>query len=90
MSAKIYFHGYISPFPNLVNVAEVNGNTIGQCLDHFVNLYPKVKNALFDENSKVREYFWIVVNGDVVSLEELAKPVKDGDELHIIPVVGGG
>ena len=90
MNAKVYFHGYISPSPNLVNIAEVSGNTVSQCLDHFVNLYPRIKKVLFDENGKVHEYFWIVVNTDSVSLEELTKPVKDGDELHIIPVIGGG
>ena len=90
MNAKIYFHGYISPYPNLVNIAEVSGDTVSECLDHFVNLYPGIKKVLFDENGKVCEYFWIVVNTDVVSVEELAKPVKDGDELHIIPMIGGG
>ena len=54
MSAKIHFYGYIAPFPNLENIAEVKGNTISQCLDHFVDLYPGVKNALFDENGKMK------------------------------------
>jgi len=90
MKAKVYFHGYISPYPNLVNIAEVRGNTVSQCLDYFVNLYPRIKKVLFDENGKVSEYFWIAVNTDVISVEELAKPVKDGDELHIIPMIGGG
>jgi len=90
MSAKVYFHGYIAPSPDMVNVAKVSGNTVGQCLDNFVNHYPRAKEVLFDENGKVREHFWLVINSNSISHEELDKPVKSGDELHIMQTICGG
>lgn len=89
MSIKVYFHGYISPLPNLVNVAEVSANTISQCLDEFVKFYPNAK-SLFDENGKLGDIFALFVNGDMVSPEEINKPVKDKDELHIVSLFEGG
>jgi molybdopterin converting factor small subunit len=90
MSIKVCFHGYISPLPNLVNVAEVSGNTVGQCLADFVKLYPGAKERVFDENGKLREYFALFVNEEHISPEEIDRPIKDGYELHIVPLIDGG
>jgi molybdopterin converting factor small subunit len=87
---KVCFHGYLSPLPNLVNVAEVSGKTIGQCLDEFVKLYPSAKKSLFDEKGKLSQYFAVFVNEDRVFPEEINKPIKDGHELHIVSLFGGG
>jgi hypothetical protein len=90
MSIKVYFHGYISPLPNLVNIAEVDANTIDQCLDKFIKFYPSAKECLFDENGKLKAIFGLFVNRDMVSPEEIHKPVKDKDELHIVSLFDGG
>jgi len=90
MSIKVCFHGYLSPFPDLVNVAEVRGSTIGQCLDEFVKLYPRAEGCLFDENGKLGEYFAVFVNEGMVSPEEINRPIKDGDEINIVSLFDGG
>ena len=90
MSIKVCFHGYISPSSNLVHVAEVSGNTIGQCLDEFVKLYPGAKKSLFDEDGKLGGYFSVIANEGWVFPEEINKPTKDGDELHIVASFDGG
>ena len=89
MTVKVYFHGYIAPLPNLVNVANVSGKTVGECIDEFVSLYPGVKKGLFDKSGKFSEYFVVFVNGNKVSPEE-NKPVQDGNELHIVSLADGG
>ena len=71
-------------------IIDVTGNTVGQCLDDLVNKFPNIKQGLFDTNGKLHSYIDIYVNGESAYLETLAKPVKNGDKLHIIFLIGGG
>ena len=70
--------------------AEVEGSTVGQCLDHLIKQFPGIEEALFDKDGELKYWLNIYVNRESCYLEELAKPVKDGDELDIIPVIVGG
>jgi len=71
-------------------IIDVTGNTVGQCLDDLIKQYPSVKPGLFENNGKLHSYIDIYVNGESAYLETLAKPVKNGDKLHIIFLIGGG
>lgn len=76
--------------PDDVKIAEVNGNTIGECLRHFVEQFPTTEKYLFDKNGKLPSYINIYVNEESAYPEELSKSVKDGDELNILIIIGGG
>jgi len=71
-----------------MEVVEVNGSTVGECLKHLVEQFPKLK--LFNKDGKLLPYLGIYVNGESAYPKQLDKPVKDGDELSIILMVGGG
>ena len=71
-------------------MAEVNGNTVGECLKHLVKQFPGIEKELFDKNGKLDSSYDIYVNGESTYPERLAKSVKDGDELSIILIIGGG
>ena len=77
-------------YTNDQEFVEVKGNTVIECLAGLVQQYPKLKQILFAENGKLNSDFGIAINGVVSHLEELANPVKDGDELHVIFHFGGG
>ena len=49
-----------------------------------------MKKQLFSKNGELFEYIIIPVNGESAYPEQLAKPVKDGDELNIVLIIGGG
>lgn len=90
MSIKVNIPYFLQHLTNNVEVAEVNGTTVGECLKHLVEQFPLIEERLFDEQGKLPIYFNIYVNGESVYPEELTKPVKDGDELHIAFLIGGG
>lgn len=82
MSIKINIPGHSRHFTNNIRVVEVDGNTVGECLNHLVKKFPEIKTGLFDKDGELLNYFSIYVNGESAYPEELIKPVKDGDELH--------
>lgn len=90
MSIKINIASYLQPYTNNLEVVEVNGSTVGECLNHLVKHFPSIKEMLFDKNGKLFGYAGIYINGEDAHPEELAKPVKDRDELYILYIIGGG
>jgi len=77
-------------FANNTEVVEVNGNTIGECLNHLVNQFPGMKKQLFTKAGNLFENIIISVNGKSAYPEQLAKPVRDGDKLNIVFITSGG
>ncbi len=89
MSIKINIPSYLRSYTNMEAV-EVNGSTVDECLNHLVKQFPSIEKQLFSKNRKLFEYISIFINGESAYPQQLAKPVKDGDELRIIFVIGGG
>jgi sulfur-carrier protein len=68
----------------------VAGATVQAILGDLGTKFPGLTPRLFD-NGKVRPFINLYLNDeDIRYLENLATPVKDGDELAIIPAVAGG
>jgi molybdopterin converting factor small subunit len=55
-----------------------------------VKQFPGIKKQLFTKSSNLFENIIISVNGESAYPEQLAKPVKDGDELNIVFMISGG
>ena len=83
MSIKANIPSYLQHLTNEMEVAEVRGTTVGECLEHLVKQFPGIEKLLFAENDKLHGYVALYVNRDDSYPEELAKPVKDGDEISI-------
>jgi molybdopterin synthase sulfur carrier subunit len=90
VSVKINIHPFLSQHTNNQDVVEVNGSTVGQCLEQLVGRFPGLRQWLFEKNGKLNRLVEIYVNAESSYPEELAKPVKDGDELHIVIIISGG
>ena len=90
MSVRINVPSGMWRFTHEQEVIEVDGSTVGECLNHLVGRFPSIENELLDEDGKVLQYIDIYVNGKSSFPEELAKPVKDGDELYILRLIAGG
>ena len=90
MSIRISLPPSFERYTNDADVVEVNGSTVGQCLDNLVAQFPGIKKVLFDTEGNLLSYFEIYVNKETAYPEGLVKPVQDGDELHIVVLVVGG
>jgi len=87
---KINIPSYMQSFTNKMEVVEVNGSTVGECLNHLVKQFPGMKKQLFSKGGNLFENIIISVNGESAYPKQLAKPVKEGDELNILLIIGGG
>ena len=90
MSIKVHLYSTLPQFTNGQNMAEVNGNTIGECLGDLVMQFPKIKPVLFDKDGELFGHVFVSVNLKSVYPEELNKLVNDGDELYIVLTIAGG
>ena len=90
MSIKVEVPSYLQSYTKDMEVVEVNGSTVGECLDHLVEQFPAIENELFDKDGMILHYVDVYVNGMSAYPEELVKPVKDGDELYILYIISGG
>lgn len=90
MSVSINIPQFLQHFTSDVKVVDVNGRTVGDCLNDLVRQFPQLKVRLLRKNGKLLKNLDVYINGESAYPEELAKPVNDGDELHIINAIVGG
>lgn len=69
----------------------VEGRDIRELIDNLEKNFPGIKERLYDERGNVRRFINIYVNEeDVRFLQSDKTPLKDGDEISIIPAIAGG
>ena len=70
---------------------EVGGATVRDLLEALEGAHPGIKERICDDSGAVRRFVNVfVADEDIRFLEELDTPVKDADEISIIPAIAGG
>ena len=90
MSVKVNIHRTHRQFTDGLDIVEVEGKSVGNCLDDLVRQFPDMGNALFDKKGKLLNAVEIYINLKSAYPDELVKPVKDGDDIHITLMLAGG
>ena len=71
-----------------VNVA---GGTVGEVIANLEAAHPGIKARICDESGAVRKFVNIFANDeDIRYLKNLETPLKDSDEVSIVPAIAGG
>ncbi len=74
-----------------LELVQAEGSTVGELLQSLDSTYPGLKERICDETGNVRRFVNVYLNDeDIRFLEERATPVKDGDEISIVPAIAGG
>ena len=83
-----------TPLRKLTNNEEVVNSTvttIGAVLEELNTTYPGLGERILDENGVIRRFVNIFVNDeDVRFLQEKETPLKETDEVSIVPAIAGG
>jgi len=70
--------------------ASVEGDTVGEVLDALYDRFGELRSRIAEDGG-LRRFVNVYVDGeDIRFLEGLETPVKDGDEVTILPAVAGG
>lgn len=67
------------------------GATVAAIVQDIEGRHPGLKERICDDAGKVRRFVNVYVNGeDIRFLSSLETPVKEGDEISIVPAIAGG
>lgn len=90
MSVKVQIPTPMRQHTDSQATVEASGATVQAVLDQLGAKYPALTQRLF-KDGQLKQFVNLYVNDeDVRYLDNLATPVKDGDEVAIIPAVAGG
>jgi sulfur-carrier protein len=68
-----------------------SGETISALLSQLETEYPGFTNRICDDQGELRRFINVYVNDeDVRFLQGKETPLKDGDEVSIVPAIAGG
>ena len=70
---------------------KVSSANIKELIEDLEKRFPGIKERICDQTGKIRRFINIYVNEeDVRFLQQEETPLKDGDEISIIPAIAGG
>jgi len=91
MAKKVRIPTPLRKLTNNEEIVEVTAETIGEVIVELQARYPGIKERLVDDKGEVRRFVNVYVNEeDIRFLQNQQTPLKDGDEVSIIPAIAGG
>ena len=91
MAVQVLIPTPLQKFTNDEATAELAATSVDGLLDALEDRYPGIKGRLCDEAGKLRRFLNVYVNSeDIRFLDNQNTPLKDGDEVSIVPAVAGG
>jgi len=89
--AKVRIPTPLRKLTNNEELVEVNANTVGAAITELQSRYPGIKERLVDDAGAIRRFVNVYVNEeDIRFLQNQETPLKNGDEISIIPAIAGG
>lgn len=91
MSVKVRIPTPLRKLTHEQELVEVGSGTIGGAIAELQAKFPGIRERLMDDAGQVRRFVNIYVNEeDIRFLQNNDTPIKEGDEVSIIPAIAGG
>ena len=91
MPKKVRIPTPLRKLTNNEELVEVNAATIGEMITELQAKFPGIAERLVDDKGEVRRFVNVYLNEeDIRFLKNRETPIKDGDEISIIPAIAGG
>ena len=91
MSVKVRIPTPLQKLTQDQTEVETSAKTIQDLIEQLNRAYPGIKDRICDERGVIRRFVNIFVNEeDIRFLEKEKTPLKDGDEVSIVPAIAGG
>jgi molybdopterin synthase sulfur carrier subunit len=91
MSVKVRIPSPLRNFTNGADVVETQGESVGEVLNSLKSKAAGIEVRLFKGEGQLNRFVNVYVNDeDIRFLKNLDTPVKEGDEISIVPAIAGG
>jgi MoaD family protein len=91
MSISVRIPTPLQKFTKNQAVVEAHGGNVKELIEDLEKKFPGIKERICDERGKIRKFINVYVNEeDVRFLQQDETPLRDGDEVSIIPAIAGG
>lgn len=91
MGVKVRIPTPLQKITNNQAEVESKGSSVTELIESLERAYPGIKERICDEAGQVRRFVNIYVNEeDIRFLQREKTPLKEGDEVSIIPAIAGG
>jgi molybdopterin synthase sulfur carrier subunit len=91
MSVKVRIPSPLRNYTNGQDVVEVTGGNVAEALESLKGKASGIETRLFKGPNQLNRFVNVYVNDeDIRFLKNLETPVKEGDEISIVPAIAGG
>ena len=91
MAVKVLIPTPLQKFTGNQATLDCSGSSVAELLESLEQSFPGIKSRLCDEQGQPRRFLNLYVNSeDIRFLEGTDTPLKEGDEVSIVPAVAGG
>jgi molybdopterin synthase sulfur carrier subunit len=91
MSVKVRIPSPLRSYTNGADVVEADGGSVGEVLDALKTKATGIETRLFKGPNQLNRFVNVYLNDeDIRFLKNLETPVKQGDEISIVPAIAGG
>jgi molybdopterin converting factor small subunit len=88
---KIHIPTPLRQYVGKQGTVEVQGGTVGQALSGLVTHHPDLRRHLYTDDGKLRAFVNVYLNDeDIRYLQKEDTPVKESDNISIVPSIAGG
>ena len=88
MDIRIKLNHAFQPYAGNREIVEVKGNTVNECLNNLIDLFPIFKELLFNADDALSAL--VLCDGETIVPNDLNRPVTEESELVLLPMIQGG
>ncbi|HYO11230.1 MAG TPA: MoaD/ThiS family protein [Tepidisphaeraceae bacterium] len=91
MAVKVRIPSPLRSYTNGADVIETSGGTVGEVLAALKDQASGIETRLFKTPGQLNRFVNVYLNDeDIRFAQNLDTPVKEGDEISIVPAIAGG
>ena len=91
MSVKVRIPSPLRSYTNGADIVETAGGTVGEVLNALKGKAAGIETRLFKPTGELNRFVNVYLNDEDIRFQKnLETPVKDGDEVSIVPAIAGG
>ena len=91
MPVKVRIPSPLRTYTNGADIIETGGSSVGEVLNGLKEKASGIEGRLFKGPNQLNRFVNVYLNDeDIRFLKNLETPVKEGDEISIVPAIAGG